>query len=117
MPGTPPRLQSTTSLWLTVVFFSVIAGMVVCVPLLGAFREGQEWKRIGTLLTLGGFFGGAATAVGVAHLSELLRRGAWVPPGTVRHRVLVAAGLVTLVAASVAAFMLAGAWVLQRSGL
>jgi hypothetical protein len=101
-------------LWLAIAFFSVVAGMTLCAPLLGTFPEGKEWHRFGALFTLGGFFGAIATAVGVSHLLELLRRGAWVPPGTARHPVLVAISLVVLLAAPTVAFMLTVAWVLER---
>jgi hypothetical protein len=117
MAGKPPRLQTTTSLWLAIAFFSVIAGMVLCAPMLGTFPEGKEWHRLGALLVLGGFFGAIATAVGVSHLSELVRRGAWVPPGTARYPALVAIILVVLLAAPTFAFMLTVARLLERSGL
>ena len=90
MAGRPPRLQSITDLWAVIIFVSVIAGMASCAPILGTFPEGQEWKRLGALLTVGGFFGAIAPVVGVFHLSELVRRGAWVPPGTARHPLPVA---------------------------
>jgi hypothetical protein len=113
MGGTPPRLQSTTDLWAVLFAFSTFAGLAFCAPLAGKFAEGEEGNRLLAQLVVGGFFGALATAIAVSSLSEMVRRGAWVPPGTARHTVLVAIMLVAPIMAAVVALMLSGLWVLR----
>jgi hypothetical protein len=63
------------------------------------------------LVVAGGFFGALATAVAASSVSELVRRGAWVPPGTAGHPALVAVVLVALIMAAVVAVTLSALWV------
>jgi hypothetical protein len=116
-PTESPERQTVTALWVSIIVFPVFGGMFVSVPLMGADWEGGAWGRFGAVLLLGGFFTLAALLMGVPRLEELHRRGAWAPPGTGRRPVLVTVALALLIMVAVGAFMFAGVWLLEHSGL
>jgi hypothetical protein len=112
-PGTPLERETVTGLWVSIIVFPVFAGTVAGVPLAGTDPEGSAWRTFLAMLLVGGFMTLLGLLMGVPRLEELRRRGAWVPPGTDRHPVLVAVALALLIMTAVGAFMLAGVWLLQ----
>ncbi len=115
-PSESPERQPVTAMWATILAVPVFGGMLVSVPFAVA-GEGGAWGTVLAVLVVGGFFTLAALVLGTPRLEELHRRGAWVPPGTDRRPVLVTVALALLVMAAAVAFMRAGAWLLEHSGL
>lgn len=95
MPGRekPLDLQAVSDLWGAIIGFPLFFGMffgVLLVPFFdGGVPEDKHWPWLGVLLLVGAFLGWGGTAIIRPRLSELARRGKWVPPGTPRHPVLV----------------------------
>jgi hypothetical protein len=116
-PSESPERQTVTALWVNIIVFPVFGGMMASVPLRGADWEGGVWGRFGAVLLIGGFITLMALVLGVPRLEELRRRGAWAPPGTERSPVLVTVTLALLIMVAAGAFMFAGVWFLEHSGL
>jgi hypothetical protein len=112
-PNESPERQTVTALWVYTITPAVFGGIFVSVPFTGE----DLWGKFLAVLVSGGFFTLAALILGVPRLEELRRRGAWVPPGTQRRPVLVTLALALLIMVAVVAFMHAGVWLLEHSGL
>lgn len=103
MPGgreRPLHLQSTTDLWVGVVFVPAFGSFFVAVPLLGTPVNGSWWSTFWLVLFLVGFFTLAGVLGSPSRLKELHRRGECVPPGIARQSVLVSIVLALLVMAA-----------------
>jgi hypothetical protein len=116
-PSAPLESETVIGLWVSVIAFPVFGGLLASVPLMGADWGGGVWGRFGVVLLIGGFSTLMALCLGVPRLEELHRRGAWAPPGTDRRPVLVSVALALLIMAAAGAFLLAGVWLLEHSGL
>src|SRR5262245_37999502 len=112
--GTPPSRLPVSDLWGVMIacwaFGSFFVGAVLSAALLGT-PKGGNWAGFWAVLFVGGFVGVCASVVSASHLSELVRRRAWVPPGTARHPILMAIALSVLFIAVGAALLLAILWV------
>jgi hypothetical protein len=109
--------QSVKELWEPMIFLPTFGGMLVSAPLLDIATHGQEWTRVVMALLAGGFVGTLAVVTATPRLLELHRRGGWVPPGTARHPVRVAAALATLLMAAGGGVTFALVGVARLSGL
>jgi hypothetical protein len=116
-PAAPLERETVTDLWLGILVFPVFGGMIASVPLVGSDPEGGAWRTFLAVLLVGGLATLLELIVGVPRLEELRRRGAWVPPGTDRHPLLVAVALTLLIMTAAGTFMLAVAWLPELSGL
>jgi hypothetical protein len=84
--GKPPALQSVSELWSGVIGFSIFGGLFLGEILVGTRADSSApfWPTV----LVGGFVAVSASVLNVVYVRELVRRGARVPPGTVRHPVL-----------------------------
>ena len=91
MPGRekPLHLQSVSDLWVTIIIFPVFLGTLFGTFFVVDVPEGKQWQWLCTLVLFGAFFGFLGTAGIRSRLSELTRRGQWVPPGATRRPALV----------------------------
>ena len=107
-PGAVLGQPTASALWVLFLAPAALGGLALYGPLWG-----DLW------LTLGGsaFLGIWATALGVPFLRELVRWAEWVPPGSVRHPVLVAIALTAILATAVVAVLLTLTWLERRAGL
>jgi hypothetical protein len=94
--GKGPGQQSVRELWEGIGGFSLFGGLLLGLTLTGLWsgRAASFWP----LLLVGGFVVLWATVPNVIYVRELVRRGAWVPPGTARHPtvMLLAVGVVVV---------------------
>jgi hypothetical protein len=95
--GRGPGRQSVSELWSGIVGFSTFGGVFLGVILVGALSDpsAPSWP----LLLVGGFVVVWATVPNVVYIRELVRRGAWVPPGTARYPTPMAVALSALLLA------------------
>jgi len=106
MPGgraKPLHLQRTGELWSGIVGLPMFGSFFVGLPLV----FGPLWLG----LLLGGLITLVGVVVDVPTLRELRRRGAWVPPGTARHPVLVSVVLVFLIMSATLTVVSALCWI------
>jgi hypothetical protein len=84
-------------LWSGIIGFSMFGGLLLGVILVctWADRSAPLWP----VFLVGGFVVVWATVPNVICVRELVRRGAWVPPGTARHPILMAIALTALLLA------------------
>jgi hypothetical protein len=115
-PGDPLERETVAELWIGIIVMPVFGGMIASVPLAGTSTDGGAWGTLWVVLAVGGFFMFGALVMGVLRLEELRRRGAWVPPGTDRHPVLVPFALALLIMTAAGAFMHVGRWLVQLWG-
>jgi hypothetical protein len=85
--GKGPGRQSVRELWEGMVGFSLFGGLLLGLTLIGLWsgRAAPFWP-----LLVGGCTVLWATVPNVISVRELVRRGAWVPPGTARHPTVMA---------------------------
>jgi hypothetical protein len=107
-PGAAAGPRTAIDLWALIIGLAVVFGLAIYGPFWG-----NPWLILGDIAFLGIW----AVAISKPFMSELARRGDWVPPGTARHPVLVAIALTALLAAAVVAVLLTLAWVERLSGL
>jgi hypothetical protein len=95
--GRGPGRQSVPELWSGIVGFSIFGGLFLGVILVGAWSDPSAPSC--PLFLVGGFVVVWATVPNVVYVRELVRRGAWVPPGTARHPTPMAVALSALLLA------------------
>lgn len=103
-------------LWAFIVAFPFFAVLGVGLGLTSTSVDGPG-GRFGLILGSLAFLVLWAAAVSRPLLKELARRGAWVPPGTTRHPLLVALAIPVLIHAVGGAVMGALIWVMRLCGL
>lgn len=95
MPGRDKllHLQSITDLWGTIIGFPIFFGMIFGMLFVVDVPEGKQWEWLCVLVLVGAFLGFCSSAGNRSRLSELARRGEWVPPGALRHPALLGIAL------------------------
>jgi hypothetical protein len=110
----PLRLESHADLWMPILGWPVFGGLFLSVPFVGTPTEDSLLGTFGVVLVVGGFFGFTAMLLSVPRLEELVRRDAWVPPGTAAHPIPVAVALAWLVMATTAGIMFGFLSIVER---
>jgi hypothetical protein len=103
-------------LWVFIVAPPFFAVMGIALVLTSTSVEGPG-GRVGLILGCLAFLGVWATAVSRPLLKELASRGAWVPPGTARHPVLVTLAIPVLIHSVLGTVSGVMIWVMRLSGL
>jgi hypothetical protein len=112
----PMRLESPGELWAPILVIPMFGGLFVSIPLVGTPAEDNLLSTFWIVVILCAFFSFGALILSVPRLEELVRREAWVPPGTAAHPVPVALALCAVVMAATAGFMLMILYIIQLFG-
>ena len=108
--GKGPGRQSVPELWSGMIGFPLFGGLLLGVMLVCTL-EGSQSPPFWVVFLRGGFLGVWATAVPVVHVRELVRRRAWVPPGTTGCPILMGIAVAVLLMAVGIAVAFAVFWI------
>jgi hypothetical protein len=116
-PATDLTSKVSSDLWVEMIFPSVFAGLILCIPLMATPVDGNPWGNIVLSLLVGAVLVIWSTVICPPRLQELARRGEWTPPGVATHPYRVAFVQTALIIAAAVAFLHAAVWVLQLCGV
>lgn len=112
----PMRLESHADLWVPILAFPIFGGLFATVPLVGTPAEDNLLSPFWIVVVIYAFFGFSTLMLALPRFEELVRREAWVPPGTAAYPAPVALALCALVMAATAGLMLTFMWIVQLVG-
>lgn len=114
----PPLNDNERGLWWALAiappFFALLA---IGLPLTSTPENGDEWGKAGLIFGSLAFLVIWTIVVSRPLLKDLARRGAWVPPGTARHPVLVAFAIPILIHAVLGTVAGVEIWLMRLCGL
>ena len=108
--GKGPGRQSVPELWSGMIGFAFFGGLLLGIILVLTLEAGEA-PPLWVVFLGGGFLAVWATAAPVVHMRELVRRRAWVPPGTTRCPILMGIAVSMLLMAVGIAIDFVGIWI------
>ena len=108
--GKGPGRQSVPELWSGMIGFAFFGGLLLGIILVLTLEAGEA-PPLWVVFLGGGFLAVWATAAPVVHMRELVRRRAWVPPGTTRCPILMGIAVSILLMAVGIAIDFVGFWI------